>query len=167
MKMKKLILFLTLTFACAIATYAQKTTYKFRDAQSRAGDAITEVCVKPTVVEVRLLNAPGENQPGRQTYKCDLTKEEAEIAMQGDLVNIRAWATYMANEEFKSDVIMAATYKAESNDKGGYTVWVVGYPAVFDKWYTATKDDYEWIRIQKLTPTDNKAAIAPVVKTSN
>lgn len=52
--------------------------------------------------------------------------------MKGDLVNIRAWATYMANEEFKSDVIMAATYKVESNNNGGYTVWVVGYPAVFD-----------------------------------
>ena len=167
MKMKKLILFLVLVFAGVATTFAQKTTYKFRDAQSRAGDAITEVCVKPTVVEVKLLNAPGKNSPERQTYKCELSKEEAEIAMKGDLVNIRAWASYMANEEFKSDVIMAATYKVESNNNGGYTVWVVGYPAVFDKWYTATKDDYEWIRIQKLAPSDNKAMVAPVVKTSN
>lgn len=167
MNMKNLILFLALILTCAMGSYAQKTTYKFRDAQSRAGDAITEVCVKPTVVEVKLLNAPGKNNPERRIYECDLSKEEAEIGMKGDLVNIRAWATYMANEEFKSDVIMAATYKVESNDKGGYTVWVVGYPAVFDKWYTATKEDYEWIKIQKLAPSDNKAMVAPVVKTSN
>lgn len=167
MKMKKLILLLALLFVCAITTYAQKSTFKFRDAQSRAGDAITEVCVKPTVVEVKLLNGPEKNVPERRIYKCELSKEEVEIGMQGDLVNVRAWATYMANEEFKSDVIMAATYKVESNEKGGYTVWVVGYPAVFDKWYTATKEDYEWIRIKKLAPSDNKAIVAPVVKTGN
>lgn len=73
----------------------------------------------------------------------------------------------MANENYDSDVIMAATYKVESNDKGGYSVWVVGYPAVFDKWYTATENDYEWIKIKKLAPTDEKAMVTPVVKTSN
>lgn len=167
MNMKKLILFLTLILTCAAGAYAQKTTYKFRDAQSRAGDAITEVCVKPTVVEVRLLIPEGKEKPERRTYQCDLSKEEAEIGMKGDLINIRAYATYMANEYYDSDVIMAATYKVESNDKGGYSVWVVGYPAVFDKWYTATEKDYEWIKIKKLAPTDEKAMLTPVVKTSN
>ena len=87
--------------------------------------------------------------------------------MKGELGNVRSWATYKANEDAGSDVIMAATYKVETNDEGGYTVTVVGFPAVFSKWYTATKDDYEWIRIKKLAPTDEKGVIAPVVKTNN
>ena len=53
--MKKLFLIIMLAFGCAIGTYAQKTVFKFRDAQARAGDAVTEVCVKPTVVEVKIL----------------------------------------------------------------------------------------------------------------
>lgn len=86
MNMKKLILFLALILTCAMVSYAQKTTYKFRDAQSRAGDAITEVCVKPTVVEVRLLIPEGKVKPERRTYQCDLSKEEAEIGMKGALL---------------------------------------------------------------------------------
>ena len=30
-----------------------------------------------------------------------------------------------------------------------------------------TQDDYEWIRLQKLSPTDGKSQIAPVVKNKN
>ena len=41
--MKKLILIMMLVFGCVIGTYAQKTVFKFRDAQARAGDAVTEV----------------------------------------------------------------------------------------------------------------------------
>lgn len=164
MKMKKLVLLMVLILACITESYAQKTVYQFRDAQSRAGDAITEVCVKPTVVEVQLI---GGESPTRRVFTYDLSREETEIAMKGDLGNIRSWATYRANEDAKSDVIMAATYKVESNDKGGYTVTVVGFPAVFSKWYTATDKDYEWIKIKKLAPANDKGTIAPVVKNNN
>ena len=56
--MKKLILIMMLVFGCVIGTYAQKTVFKFRDAQARAGDAVTEVCVKPTVVDRYLSSYP-------------------------------------------------------------------------------------------------------------
>ena len=56
----------------------------------------------------------------------------------------------------------------EDNEKtGGYTVTVVGYPGIFVNWHPATQDDYEWIRLQKLSPTDGKSQIAPVVKNKN
>ena len=164
MKMKKLILLIALILGCTLESYAQKSTFQFRDAQSRAGDAVSEVCVKPVVAEVRLL---GGETPKRQVFTYKFTREEVEIGLKGDLGNVRSWATYKANEDAGSDVIMAATYKVETNDEGGYTVTVVGFPAVFSKWYTATKDDYEWIRIKKLAPTDEKGVISPVVKTNN
>ena len=47
MKTKKLFLIIALVVGCAVGAHAQKTVFKFRDAQARAGDAVTEVCVKP------------------------------------------------------------------------------------------------------------------------
>ena len=132
MKTKKLFLIIALVVGCAVGAHAQKTVFKFRDAQARAGDAVTEVCVKPTVD------------------------------------NIRAWGTYLSTIKYNCDVIMGATFKVEDNEKtGGYTVTVVGYPGIFVNWHPATKEDYEWIRLQKLSPTDGKSQIAPVVKNKN
>ena len=91
-----------------------------------------------------------------------------EIAMKGELDNIRAWGTYLSTIKYNCDVIMGATFKVEDNEKtGGYTVTVVGYPGIFVNWHPATKEDYEWIRLQKLSPTDGKSQIAPVVKNKN
>ena len=61
-------------------------------------------------------------------------------------------------------VINGATFKIEDDEKsGGYTVTVVGYPGVFTNWHTATTEDYEWIRIQKLSGADDRTKIAPVI----
>ncbi len=86
MKTKKLFLIIALVVSCAVGAHAQKTVFKFRDAQARAGDAVTEVCVKPTVVEVKILE-----DKGRIKDEWTLSKEEVEIAMKGELDNIRAW----------------------------------------------------------------------------
>ena len=124
--MKKLFLIIMLAFGCAIGTYAQKTVFKFRDAQARAGDAVTEVCVKPTVVEVKILE-----EKGRIKDEWTLSKEEVEVAMKGELDNIRAWGTYLSTIKNDCDVIMGATFKIEDDEKsGGYTVTVVGYPGI-------------------------------------
>ena len=163
MKTKKLFLIIALVVGCAVGAHAQKTVFKFRDAQARAGDAVTEVCVKPTVVEVKILE-----DKGRIKDEWTLSKEEVEIAMKGELDNIRAWGTYLSTIKYNCDVIMGATFKVEDNEKtGGYTVTVVGYPGIFVNWHPATQDDYEWIRLQKLSPTDGKSQIAPVVKKKN
>lgn len=98
-----------------------KTVFKFRDAQARAGDAVTEVCVKPTVVEVKILE-----EKGRIKDVWTLSREEVEVAMKGELDNIRAWGTYLSTIKNDCDVIMGATFKIEDDEKsGGYTVTVV------------------------------------------
>ena len=85
MKMKKLILLIALILGCTLESYAQKSTFQFRDAQSRAGDAVSEVCVKPVVAEVRLL---GGETPKRQVFTYKFTREEVEIGLKGDLGNV-------------------------------------------------------------------------------
>ena len=91
--MKKLILIMMLVFGCVIGTYAQKTVFKFR--------AVTEVCVKPTVVEVKILE-----EKGRIKDVWTLSREEVEVAMKGELDNIRAWGTYLSTIKNDCDVIM-------------------------------------------------------------
>ena len=105
---------------------------------------------------------------GRIKDEWTLSKEEVEIAMKGELDNIRAWGTYLSTIKYNCDVIMGATFKVEDNEKtGGYTDTVVGYPGIFVNWHPATKEDYECIHLQKLSPTDGKSQIAPVVKNKN
>ena len=74
----------------------KKTVFKFRDAQARAGDAVTEVCVKPTVVEVKILE-----DKGRIKDEWTLSKEEVEIAMKGELDNIRAWGDVSVHHQIQ------------------------------------------------------------------
>lgn len=111
MKTKKLFLIIALVVGCAVGAHAQKTVFKFRDAQARAGDAVTEVCVKPTVVEVKILE-----DKGRIKDEWTLSKEEVEIAMKGELDNIRAWGTYLSTIKYNCDVIMGATFKVEDEE---------------------------------------------------
>ena len=59
MKTKKLFLIIALVVSCAVGAHAQKTVFKFRDAQARAGDAVSEVCVKLSVVVVFFLVVKG------------------------------------------------------------------------------------------------------------
>lgn len=164
MNMKKLVLLIALIFACVLGTYAQKTVFKFRDAQARAGDAVTEVCVKPTIVDVKILE-----EKGRIKDEWKLSKEEVEVAMSGQLDNIRAWGTYLSTIKHDCDVIMGATFKVEDNEEkgGGYTVTVVGYPGVFTNWHTATAEDYNWVLLQKLSSQDLKNQIIPIIKNKN
>ena len=64
--------------------------------------------------------------------------------------------------------MMGGTFLYVDDEKsGGYTVTVVGYPGVFTNWHTATTEDYEWIRIQKLSGADDRTKIAPVIKNKN
>lgn len=161
--MKKLAFFLALILACALESYGQKSVFKFRDAQARAGNAESEVIVRPTVVDVEILK-----EKGRVKDEWPLSKEEVEVAMKGELSNIRAWGTYLSSQKHNCDVIMGATFKVEDDEKtGGYTVTVVGYPGIFTNWHPATKEDFEWIPIQKQTGANERSKIAPVIKNKN
>lgn len=161
--MKKLILFFALVCMSVLSSYAQKSVYKFRDAQARAGDAVTDVCVMPTIVEVKVLS-----EKGRISDVWNLSKEEVEVAMKGELDNLRAWGTYLSTLKHQCDVIMGATYKVEDDEKsGGYTVTVVGYPGVFTNWHTATEADFKWVQLQRTTGGNDRAKVTPVVKNNN
>jgi len=119
--MKKIILLFAILLACVFESYAQKTVFKFRDAQARAGNAETEVIVKPTVVDVEIQKENGKSKKIVDTWV--LSKEEVEIGMEGKLDNIRAWGTYLSVQKHQCDVIMGATFKVEDDEASkGYTL---------------------------------------------
>lgn len=164
--MKKIILLSALLLACVFESHAQKTVFKFRDAQARAGNAETEVIVKPTVVNVEIQKENGNYKKIMDIWA--LSKEEVEIGMEGQLDNIRAWGTYLSVQKHQCDVIMGATFKVEDDEATkGYTVTVVGYPGVFTDWHPATKEDFDWIKIHKATGDYEDRKKDPIIKTRN
>lgn len=144
--MKRLLLAIALVLTCAAMKAQTKTTYNYRDAQARAGDAVSEVCVKPTVVEVELVNGKDTK---RISDKWTLSKADVIDGMKGNADNVRAWATYLSSVKNDCDIIMAATYKIETVGDDLFEVTVVGYPGRFVNWHPATNEDFSWIWQQK------------------
>ena len=88
--------------------------------------------------------------------------------MNGELNNIRSFAIYSISKKEDCDVIVAATINVKSKDDGtGFLINIVGYPANFINWKTATQEDYEWIRMEKTQTTSELDKIKAVVKNKN
>ena len=155
--MKKIV-FTVLCTVLSIGTFAQKTTVRMQDTQARLLDVSSNAYVKPLTVELNV-------QKDRVRKTWNLTKDEAENQMNGDLANIRAWAVYKTSQLYDCDVIVAATFNFRTNDKAdGYEIEVVGFPANFINWKTATQADYEWIKMEKVQTTSDRDKIQAVVK---
>ena len=92
-----------------------------------------------------------------------MSQKSGELKAQGiDVINLS-----VGEPDFNTpDFIKEAAKKAIDDNFSRYSP-VAGYPGIFVNWHPATQDDYEWIRLQKLSPTDGKSQIAPVVKNKN
>lgn len=137
--------------------YAQKSEFRFQDTQARLLDVNSNAYVKPLTVELKVLTTT------RVSEIIKLTKQEVELDMKGDLNNIRSYAVYRASQLHNCDVIVAATFNVRTAD-GGYEVNIIGYPANFVNWKTATQADYEWIKMEKTQTTSDREKIAAAVR---
>ena len=145
---RKLLIGIALAFSTL--GFAQKTTYHFQDTQARATDAVTHAYVKPMTVELQILTTK------HKEWTISLTNQEIE-QMKGDLPNIRSYAIYKISKDENCDVIVAPTINIKSNDTGaGFTVNVIGFPANFINWKTASQSDYEWIRMEQTQTSSNR-----------
>lgn len=159
--MKKFYFIALFSFIGILGMQAQKTTVKFQDTQARLLDVKTNAYVKPLTVELKV-----DTSKGRISDEWSLSKEQVEVEMGGDLANIRSWGVYQSSKKHNADVIVAATFNFQTDDmrNGFYKLTVVGYPATFVNWATATQADYEWIRMEKTVTTSDKEKIAVIVK---
>lgn len=157
--MKKVLLFFVgiLSF---VTVNAQKTVTRIQETQARLLDVTSNAYVHPLTVELKV-----DDSKGRVRDVWELTKEQAESEMHGDLENIRSYGVFMSSKKHNCDVIVAATFNFKTSDDGsGYELEVVGFPASFVNWATATQQDYEWIRIEKVQTTSEREKINAVLK---
>lgn len=158
--MKKTLV-LALLAVLALHAQAQKTTVKMQETQARALDMQANGYVRPLTVELQVIDPAA----GSVRDIWPLTKEQAEVEMHGDLQNIRSYAVYMSSKKHKADVIVAATFNFRTSEQtGGYEIEVVGFPAKFVNWKTATPADLEWIRMEKVQTTSERDKLGAVVK---
>ena len=162
--MKK-VFFLSLCTVFALGASAQKqtrtetrttTTTTYENAQARIPEVYVQPQVKPLVCEVEVIK--GANT----TFSTVMTNQRVK-SLDGNPENMRMYAVYLFTEQEKCDMIVAATYHIQSQDDGSYVVEVKGFPARFKNWHTATKEDYEWMRITG-EPTMTGLTYKPTVK---
>jgi hypothetical protein len=152
--MKKVLLF-TVAALCSVVAYAQKEV-KFQDTQARLLDVSSNAYVKPLTVELKVMS---------EKHISEVIKLTAQDVrdMNGDIANIRSFAVYRASRLHDCDVIVAATFNIHSVPEG-IEVNIIGYPANFVNWKTASQADYEWIRMEKTITTDEREKIAAAIK---
>lgn len=157
--MKKFLLTIMILAGFSFCGYAQKTTVKIQDTQARIVGINPTAYVNPLTVELQV------HPQGRVTDTWPLTIQQVEKDMGGQLENIRSWALFMSCQKANADVIIAPMFNFKSTDDGeGYTITVVGFPANFVNWHTATKDDYEWMRMEKTQTTAERESIQAAIR---
>ncbi|MFR9648479.1 MAG: hypothetical protein SNG01_06165 [Rikenellaceae bacterium] len=136
--MKK-ILILTLAILATTGLYAQRTTVQMQNTQARKLDVQSNAYVKPLTVELKI-----NESLGKVADTWNLSKEQAEIALGGDLDNIRNYALYLSSKKHNADVIVAALFDVKTSATGsGYDVTVEGFPANYVNWKVADESDLE------------------------
>jgi len=126
--------------------FAQKTTQSYTSTQARLLDVNASAYVKPLTVEMKVTS----NE--RKQFSFHLSAKEVN-GLDGQVENIRSYAVYRASTDPASpfcqagcDVVVAATFNITSPDTNqGVDVTVVGFPAVYQNWATATDNDLRWI----------------------
>ena len=160
--MKNRILLMILS-GYAILGYAQKTTQvQYQETQARLLDVSSNAYVKPLTVELKVKG----NQRIREVVK--IPRNFALVAMKADPSNWRSYAVYEVSKRMSCDVIVAATFNIKYDEVAGdqdVQIEVVGYPADFTNWQTASTQDLEWIRMEKTITTAEREKIAAAVKT--
>ncbi len=162
--MKHRTLLLAAALVASVSAFAQKNIVQYQETQARLRDVTTNVYMKPLTVELQVTNVT------RQRVLVRIPVQRAFGAMKGDPNNWRSYAIYEASDKnhLNCDVIVAATFNVTYDntvEENYVEVEVVGYPANFVNWQTATAADMEWIRMEKAMTTDDRekvgAAIAP------
>jgi hypothetical protein len=162
--------FLFAVFALSMCTigFAQKTIIKsesFSDTQARMVEVTARSYVRPLIVD--MVVAKGQQ---RKVYNKSYSRTEVEVAMGGNLDNLRSRVIYDASTDWSCDAVVAATFKIElASDGTGYNVEMKGFPGNFDpqSWHPMSQNDFEWFdRVVKagIVEHDNAGVVIQKVK---
>lgn len=160
--MKRLFLIASLAMFMPVLCFAQKNTVvQYMNTQARRLDVSSNAYVKPLTVELKMKS----QQRIREIVK--ISKATAMGAMNADPNNWRNYAVYEVSKRLNCDVIVAATFNIKFDEIAGdkdVQIEVVGFPADFTNWQTATNQDLEWIKTNIISTTADRANINAAVK---
>lgn len=175
-KMKKTILSFLLVATGVLVANAQKNVVLYENTQSRvSSESVMNTYVKPLTVEIEVIKglrlAQGtQTADGRVTITYTRDSEWVEKTMRGELSEIRSWAVFQACKDCSADVILVPTFSFSNNRDNmgniipGYQITIVGFPAKFINWQTATPADYEWIKMEQTQTTDDRENLRAIVR---
>ena len=160
--MKRLFLIASLAVFMPVLCFAQKNTVvQYMNTQARILDVSSNAYVKPLTVELKMKS----QQRIREIVK--ISNATAMGAMKADPHNWRNYAVYEVSKRLNCDVIVAATFNIKFDEIAGdkdVQIEVVGFPADFTNWQTATNQDLEWIKTNIISTTADRANINAAVK---
>lgn len=126
-------------------------------AQARVPDVIVTPKVKPLVCEVELMVGVDNH--------FETTLDTKTIAsLDNKLDNVYSYGTFLWTQKLKCDMIVAPTYHLKELEDHRVLLEIKGFPANFTNWHTATKDDYEWLRISGGYNSYTNGVMNPLVK---
>lgn len=118
---------------------AQKQV-EYRQSQSRMLEPLQEVFVRPLIVDLKVLTDTRQRAtwPFPDVKVTDMTV--------GDVETMKTNALYLTAQKYDADVIVGASFDIRTVKKG-LEVTVIGFPARYENWKVAEKEeDYKWIK---------------------
>ena len=131
-------------FALVFVGNAMGQQTQFEQAQARIIEPKQDVFIKPLVAEIEIMEGQQRQDYGPYSYPI----KSVETLTFDELENIKTRALHRATKEANGDIIVAATFKAYSDEKGkNVIVEISGFPGKYVNFRTARKEDgdYEWI----------------------
>ncbi|MBE6318964.1 MAG: hypothetical protein E7081_08335 [Bacteroidales bacterium] len=174
--MKKLVLSLAFVSCTFFMSHAQKNQLLYENTQGRiSSESTMNTYVQPLTVELEVIKnlrlAQGtQTIDGRVTLTYARDAEWVEKTMRGEMSEIRSWAVFQACKDCSADVILVPTFSFSNNRDNmgniidGYQITIVGFPAKFINWKTATPADYEWIKMEQTQTTDERENLRAIIK---
>lgn len=145
--MKK-ILALALAATALTCIAADKTVrFDFQTSEARTLDVYPSTYIHPLVAEVVVDTKTGRIHDTWTLSVEDFTARQNPDNDAATLNNLRAYGLFKSSEKHNCDLIIAATFDIKITDQGT-TINLVGYPANFSNWATATNADYYWINLE-------------------
>lgn len=152
--MKKFFLALFALVMGTVVCHAQKEV-RIQNTEVRKVNVLANAYVKPLTVEVKV------SDKGRVTERIQLSNQDLLDLAGGTkytttdkeflvefVQNIRNFATYRVCQIHQCDMLVASTSNIRTVENG-IVVEIMGFPANFVNWKTATQADYEWIEMEK------------------
>ena len=159
--MRTKIIMIMLAILGVTTVSAQSTKiYQYQETEARAMDVWSNAYVKPLTVELKV-------KGNRTRTMVDIPADKA-AALRNDPVNWRSYAVFVASKKMDCDVIVAPSFNIDYNsalDNGTVHVEVVGFPADYVNWKSATSEDMQWISTEKNITQQQKEMNESIVKT--